>query len=210
MSDARASILEGLRAAVPELRSDFRDLLGPAPKGASWDLAHAFSAKKVGARYVTQGVSTCGLVAAGILRRAGFKLPWLGAAYWDFPAPYKGLDIVSCLTLLGQRTGARRPTGAPVQPGDIRCIGTGLATHVLTVVEVQPGRIISVDGGQVDDWQHGYLQRVKVCSRPEPGPRVVWTIARGRPSRSRHVCAVFSAHCQYVSSNEGFWHVAGS
>jgi len=121
-------------------------------------------------------VSTCGLVAAGILRHAGVRLPWEGEPYWNFRAPYRGLDIVSCLSLLGQRTGSRRKAGEQVEPGDIRCIGSGLATHVLTIVEVQPGRVVSVDGGQVDDRQHGFLQRVNVCRRPEPGPRVVWTI----------------------------------
>lgn len=183
MSDIRDRIVsvahsvEGLRAAVPELRTDFRDLLGPPPKGASWDLSRPFRAwKGPDGKYRTEGCSTCGLVANGILRRAGFKLPWLGAPYWAFTAPYARLDIVSALTLLGQRTGARRAAGDPVQPGDIRCIGSGLATHVLTVVDVQPGKVISVDGGQVDDWAHGYLQRVKVCTRQEPGPRVVWTI----------------------------------
>lgn len=169
--------VEGLRAAIPELRGDFRDLLGPPPKGASWDLSRPFRAwKGPDGKWQTQGVSTCGLAAAGILRRAGFKLPWNGAHYWQFPPPYRGLDIVSALTLLGARTGSRRPAGQAPEPGDVRCIGSGLATHVLTIVDVQPGKVVSVDGGQVDDWAHGYLQRCKVCTRPEPGPRVVWTI----------------------------------
>ena len=93
MSDIRDRIVsvahsvEGLRAAIPELRVEFRDLLGPPPKGASWDLSVPFSCRKVDGHYVTKGVSTCGLVAAGILRRSMFRLPWNGCSYWNAPAP---------------------------------------------------------------------------------------------------------------------------
>jgi hypothetical protein len=172
----QADLVKGLRAAIPELRVDFRDLLGPPPKGASWDLSVPFSCKRVGDRYFTAGVSTCGLVAAGILRRAGFRLPWSGYPYWQAPAPYHGLDIVSCLTQLGAVTEARRPAGERPEPGDVVCIGSGLATHVLTVTGWEGDVMVSVDGGQVDDAAHGWLQRVKVCRRKWGVPRIVWVL----------------------------------
>jgi hypothetical protein len=159
-------------AADPATIEAFRALLGPGP----WDLSVPFSCRKVDGRYVTRGVSTCGLVAAGILRRAGVRLPWIGAPYWHYPAPYTGLDIVSALTLLGQRTGSRRGPGERPVEGDVVCIGSGLATHVLTVVGWEGDVMVSVDGGQVEPAARGYLQCVRVCRRRWGVPRVVWTI----------------------------------
>jgi hypothetical protein len=173
---SEAMACEDYRAAIPETRQQFRDLLGPPPKGASWDLSVPFSCRKVDGKYITRGVSTCGLVAAGILRRAGFRLPWSGYPYWQAPAPYRGLDIVSCLSQLGAMTKARGPAGERPEPGDVVCIGSGLATHVLTVVGWEGDVMVSVDGGQVDAAAHSYLQRVKVCRRKWGVPRIVWVL----------------------------------
>ena len=121
-------------------------------------------------------MSTCGLVSAGILRRSGFKLPWNGCNYWEYPVPFAKLDIVSALSRLGQITESIRPSGQSPFPGDVRCIGNGLSTHVFTIVDVLPDKIVSVDGGAIDDAAHGYLQRVRKTNRPNPQSRVVWTI----------------------------------
>ena len=175
VSEAMACV--GYSAADPDTRDAFRDLLGPPPKGASWDLSRPFRVTRTATGgYMTQGVSTCGLVAAGILRRALFRLPWNGSPYWQAPAPYRGLDIVSCLTLLGQRTGARRPAGERPEEGDVVCIGSGLATHVLTVVGWEDDVMVSVDGGQVEPAARGYLQCVRICRRRWGVPRVVWVM----------------------------------
>jgi len=163
--------VEGLRAATDE--PAFRSLLGEPPKGSKWDLSQPFSCRKVDGKCQTKGVSTCGLVAVGILRRAGLKLPFVGP-YWQWPR-YEGLDVVSALSKLGTVTESRRPAGAMPMPGDVCCIGSSLATHVFTVVDWDGATMISVDGGQVDDAAHRYLQRVKVCRRVWPRP-VVWVI----------------------------------
>lgn len=167
---SEAMAVSGYSAADPDTLPLFRELIGPG----SWDLSVPFSCRKVDGKYVTKGVSTCGLTASGILRHAGFKLPWLGAQPFRFPAPYKGLDIVSAFTLLGQKTKARKST--PPEAGDVCCIGSGLATHVLTAVGWEGDRLVSVDGGQVEDAAHGFLQRVKICRRTWSTMRVVWVI----------------------------------
>lgn len=179
MSDIRDSVVsealavQDYRAAVNT--DDFRDLIGPPPKGAKWDLSVPYSCRKVDGKYQTRGVSTCGLVAAGILTRAGFALPWIGYDYWDYPPPYKRLDIVSALSQIGIQSHARKPPGVRPEPGDVCCIGSSLATHVLTVVGWEGDVMVSVDGGQVDDAAHRFLQRVKVCRRPWPRS-LVWCL----------------------------------
>lgn len=165
-----------LRYAIPATSQAFRELLGPAGKGSKWDLDRPFRCWKDSAgKYRTEGTSTCGLVASGILGRV-LQMPWAGASYWDFPGEYNDLDIVSCFSKLGDKLKVRRPKGARPLPGDICCIGSGLATHVLCAVH-DDGRIVtSIDGGQVDDSSHRYLQRIKVCRRQWDAVRVVWVI----------------------------------
>lgn len=162
---------------------EFRELL---PRGARWDLARPFAVKKDGAKIATVGVSTCGLIAIGILCRAGVPLTWMEDQYWRWQDPqapdrgaYRGLDVVSCLSLLGSRLGARRAAGVYPQPGDVCCIGGGLATHILTVVSVDGHYVWSVDGGQVDQAE-GYLQCVKLIRRDWRGLRVQWVIDPSR------------------------------
>jgi hypothetical protein len=168
-----------LRAAIPETVQAFRELLGPPEKG--WDLARPYRFVQLGGgKYRTEGVSTCGLVASGLLNRV-LRLPWAGHPYWQYPKPYRrpdggGLDIVSCFSQLGLEAKARLRKGQPPQPGDVVCIGSGLATHVLTVVDFDGRIVTSVDGGQVDDAKHGYLQRVRVCRRTWSAMRVVWVL----------------------------------
>ena len=157
----------------------FRELL---PRGAKWDLARPFAVKRDGTKFATVGVSTCGLIAVGILCRAGVPLSWMSDQYWRWQDPqlpdrgaYRGLDVVSCLSLLGARLGARRAAGVYPEPGDIVCIGNGLATHVLTVVSGDGHYVWSVDGGQVDQ-ANGYLQCVKLLRRDWRGLRVQWAL----------------------------------
>ncbi|MFA4900865.1 MAG: peptidoglycan-binding domain-containing protein [Brevundimonas sp.] len=170
---ATALDVQDYRAAIDE--AQFRDLLGSPPLGSRWSLDVPFSCKLVNGKYQTKGTSTCGLVSAGILRRAGMPLPWNGSPYWQSPAPYTGLDIVSEFSRLGQVAKCARPAGAMPVPGDVVCIGQGLATHVLTVVDWDGSTMISVDGGQIDNAANRYLQRVKVCRRSWPR-KLVWCL----------------------------------
>lgn len=167
-----ARSVEAYRAAIDP--DAFRALLGPPPKGSKWDLSVPFSCRLVDGHYVTRGVSSCGLVAVGILRMAGMPLPFTGP-YWRWPPPYTGLDVVSALSRLGQIAACVRAPGAMPVPGDMVCIGSSLSTHVFTVVDWDGSTMISVDGGQIDDTAHGYMQRVKVCRRGWPR-QIVWCI----------------------------------
>jgi hypothetical protein len=158
------------RAACDE--AQFRELLGTPPRGATWDLARPYRFVRLDSGgFRTEGTSCCGLVAVGILRRAGIALPFVGD-YWRWPG-FEGLDVVSALSKLGLDAGARK-TGRP-EAGDVVCIGSSLSTHVFCCIGWEGEVCVSVDGGQVDDTAHRYLQRVRVCRRPWPRP-VVWVI----------------------------------
>jgi len=155
----------------------FRALLGPAWHGSQWQLDRPFRVwKDAAGNYKTEGVSGCGLCANGILRNAGIKLPWLGQDYWSFFPPYQRLDVVSCYSKLGDLTGSRKPKGARPEPGDVFCIGTGLSTHMGTTIDDDGTFVTSIDGGQVDDAAHGWLQMVKECKREWSKLHVVWVI----------------------------------
>lgn len=187
---ANAIWARDLRAADPEAEPILRELLGnpgrwkghPVP----WDLSRAYRAPRAG--QPSQGVSTCGLVAAGLLLRI-VALPWDGYWYWEGPGVYRGRDIVVCLGLLGCQTHARRAAGSRPLPGDPACIGSGLGTHVLTAIEDDGEIVTSIDGGQVDDAAHRYLQRTRRCERLWSGCRVNWVLdieqlVRAYPRRS--------------------------
>lgn len=158
----------------------FRDIL---PMGA-WDLKRPFRIVQLGGGKIrTEGVSTCGLVATRILHDAGIDLSaWVDKPYWKWEDPrhgkamYTGLDVVSCLSLLSHRTGTRRAAGVYPQEGDVCCIGSGYATHILTVVSVDGRYVWSVDGGQVD--KNG-LQCIKLLRRQWWGTRVQWVMDSG-------------------------------
>ena len=155
-------------------RRAFADIL---PSPATW-----YAALKVPYSYSkgqTKGVSTCGLVAVGIMDRAGLPLGWGEQPYGAWVSPVTGkthhFDVVSQLSQLGYDAHARRPAGVYPQPGDVCCIGRGLATHVLTVVNVDGHTVWSVDGGQVDE-TGGYLQCIKLLKRDWRGLPIQWMI----------------------------------
>lgn len=187
---ANALWARDLRAADEETEPLLRSLLGnpgrwrghPVP----WDLSRAYRAPRAG--HPSEGVSTCGLVAAGLLNRL-LDLPWDGHWYWEGPGAYWGRDIVVCLGLLGDQARSRRPAGTRPQPGDPACIGSGLGTHVLTAIEDDGEIVTSIDGGQVDDAAHRYLQRTRRVERLWSACRVNWVLdlealARAYPRRS--------------------------
>jgi hypothetical protein len=173
---ANALSVTDLRAAIQEQEPKFRALLGPAPLNARWDLSRPFRCTRTATGgYLTEGVSTCGLVCSGLLRRVIDLSAWSGS-YWDWKAPYHRLDVVSALTQLGHETGARRPAGERARPGDPVCIGSGLQTHVLTAAGWNGEYLLSVDGGQIDDAAHRFLQRTRACKRLWDALRVAWVL----------------------------------
>lgn len=160
---ANAIWAEGLSAGRPETKDLFRELLGPSWAGHEWDLDHPYRFISLpGGKYRTEGCSTCGLTASGILGRV-VKLPWEGLPYQSGRG-ITSLDAVSRLTQLGFDWKCRLTpeSGLRPKPGDILCIGSGLATHIRTVVKADGDAFESIDGGQVD-MQHGGLQCVSRC-----------------------------------------------
>lgn len=106
------------------------ELCGPPPKGCKrWDF---------------RKLSTCGLVATGIWRKAGADYKWLFE-------PYVIGTAISRIVRHGYRTktwhGPDRHTLPPI--GATVIIGHGLSTHALVVVDHDGDNVISVDGGQV-------------------------------------------------------------
>ena len=163
---ANAISIINVSASDPHTKSIFIDILGPI-KG-QWDINRPFKCSLINNKYVTQGISTCGLVCRGLWRRMGVEMPALYQSYvfgtaisaekafaqknkcWQSPVPDSTL----------------KPS-----PGDYLIIGSGTATHVLTVIELKDDQLISVDGGQLD--KQG-LQMVAKRTRP-------WTIKNNIP-----------------------------
>lgn len=178
---ANALWAKDLRCAVPSQQSLFRQLIGkpgrykgtPVP----WDLDRMFRLAKPGVP--AQGVSSCGLVGAGLLDRL-LSIPWHGCWYREFPPPYGALDIVSALGLLGDRCGAKRPHGERGRPGDPFCMGSGVATHVGTIIDDDGTYLWSVDGGQIDnitdDPKGRALQRTRTVKRLWDAIPLVWIL----------------------------------
>ena len=156
---AHAASISGMEAADKPIRQDWLDLLGKPPPGGYWDLDRPFKCwKDAGGNWQTEGVSTCGLVCLGILRRIGVKLPPL----------YRPYSNGTCMTTIQQCTGWHHAQGADLPgPGDMLIIGSGLATHVFTIINTDNFPIItSVDGGQPGA---GNLQAIKTCTRSWAG-----------------------------------------
>ena len=142
---AHARSIVGVGADVPETRAVFEDLLGPPPKGGRWDIDRPYRCVRgPDGRYVTQGVSTCALVVAGIWRWCGVDAPWLHQ-------PYVIGSAVSRIVGFAQRARAWQgyQRHYPPPPGSCVVMGHGLSTHVMIVVDVDGDVVTSVDGGQI-------------------------------------------------------------
>jgi hypothetical protein len=127
---ANAMSVKDISGADPNTVKIFTDLLGPI--NGTWDLRRT---------------STCGVVARGLFRRIMV----------DMPALYKNYVIGTAITAelnfaqkLKPRSAWVTPTpGLMPNPGDYILIGSGMMTHVLTMIRMEDGYIISIDGGQV-------------------------------------------------------------
>lgn len=178
----------GLSYAVEP--DEFRSILPTPPRGSKWDLDRQFRVKVVPGGYKTEGVSCCALVGIRILHDAGLNLSaWVDEKYREWKDPtgkgrdYSKIDAVTALSLLAHRTGCARPTGAYPQRSDLICIGSGLSTHIATVLSVDGHTIWSADGGSVDvehtKWINGAphaLQAIRLTKRNCRGIRIVWVM----------------------------------
>ncbi len=159
---ANALSVVDLDASDKRTRPVLEALLGPVV--GRWDLDRPFRCYvDAHGRERTEGVSTCGLVAEGLWRRAGVDAPWLRTQYG-----FGGIfDSIERARVFAQRL---RPHPAWHVPGEGRpsagdyvVIGTGKGTHALTVLRWDADDLVSCDGGQTGPTG---LQAIHVCNRP--------------------------------------------
>lgn len=117
-------------------RKKFEWVLGPPPKGSSWDLTHPY--RTVSGK--TTGVSTCGLVALGLARILGASDPRLHQPY-----------------VIGSAMSTIRSLSREVRSEDIPAIGviyhipSMAGGHALTSLGLLPdGMVRTIEGGQTD------------------------------------------------------------
>ena len=135
-----------LSASDPIKKKKFEELLGPI--AGKWDLARPYTCKNVDGKYVTTGVSTCGLVARGLWHRMSIDYPALYSNY--VPGSAISGEISFAKKNKAWQTYVPNSEIKPT-PGDYIIIGSGLSTHALTALEWADESLISVDGGQVDN-----------------------------------------------------------
>ncbi len=156
---ANALSVVDLDASDKRTRPIFAALLGPV--AGKWDLDRPFSATQDRAgKWTTRGVSTCGLVAEGLWRRAGVAAPWLLADYVPGTAISRARIWASRLS---PRSAWHVPGEGRPSAGDYVVVGTGLSTHALTALRWDQDDLVSCDGGQTGPTG---LQAIHVCSRP--------------------------------------------
>lgn len=153
----------GVGASNKKTRPLFENILGPV--NGKWDLDRPFRAIQINGKWVTQGVSTCALVCRGLWKRMNVDMD---AIYKDY---IFGTAISAEITF-ARKNKAWQPNwkdkALDLRPefGDYVVIGSGLSTHVLTVIGWggdNGDTLISVDGGQVDAKN---LQCIKRVERP--------------------------------------------
>jgi len=129
-------------------RQIFEEILGPIH--GKWDLDRPFHVYQSNGRWITEGISTCGLVALGLWRRMNVDMSSLYQ-------PYIFGTAVSSIVGFAKKNNAWQPAWkGPLsdlhpQFGDCCIIGQDINTHVLTTVGYSDGnntQLISVDGGQ--------------------------------------------------------------
>lgn len=147
-----AKKFDGLSAANYEDLARFRQLLGPLPGNTRWDLERPFDAS--GPRVV--GVSTCGLVAEGILRE-------LGAPIEALTKPYVNGTSISRIIIAAQKRGIWKREGLP-DIGDYVVLGPVDNPHAFTLIALGVERWLTLDGGQIEPTQG--LQCIQIRSRP--------------------------------------------
>lgn len=149
--------LIGVQAGEPSTHVRFVEILGIPPVGQSWEpmLATPFSlTENPDGSFRTTGVSTCALVARGILREAGVLDP-------TFEQPYVPASAIADLVGFAKENGALYINGQRMpEPSDVLVVNNG--GHVCTVVEDLGDSFLTVDGGLVGA---GGLQAINTRER---------------------------------------------
>ena len=143
---ANALSVVGISASNEETYKMFENLLGPT--SSYWDLKRPFKVWQEKGKWKTQGISTCGLVARGIWRRVGVNMPKIYNNYNFGMAMIE--EQIFCRSKSAWHVPLKNDNILP-SPGDYIVIGSGLLTHNLTCIELCKNKLISVDGGRVDN-----------------------------------------------------------
>jgi len=146
---ATAALAIDLEAYPGSPTRDAMIALCQSPKGApTWDWDRPFSVK------ARTGVSSCIIAQNGIYREAGCLVP-------SVVGP-KIIGSGSELYAAGLKARCWVVPGPDRRPGvgDAIVLGSGLSTHVRTVLTWEGDVCVTVDGGQVDP-AHGWLQCIR-------------------------------------------------
>jgi len=159
---ANCQHITGYHGGTPETVQAFQRLLGPSTDGryGIWPLDRPYTGRP------TDGISTCAMVALGLLRRLGADNADIRDGYHDDMG--SGLNVAKrwAQRLEPRPAWIRYIPGLLPEPGDI--VQVLAPMHVLTVVgweNAPDGTLmcVSVDGGQVG---LDGLQAVTECRRP--------------------------------------------
>lgn len=158
---ANALSVRGFHGGTPDTYDAFQRLLGPSTDGKYniWPLRKRYDGTPSG------GISTCGMVALGLLRRLGVACTDIMNGYHDDIG--SGLDVAKYWAKSLYPTAWGYPShGSLPEPGDI--VQLLCPMHVLTVIGWEVAAdgtpmCISIDGGQI---HLDGLQTITRCIRP--------------------------------------------
>jgi hypothetical protein len=157
---ATANMLSMVGISAGDNLQKMEDVLGPV--NGRWDLSRPFKCyQDSSGRWVTEGVSTCGLVARSLWRRMKVDMDALYSNYvFGTAISAERMFAIKYNNFVnGSTCGDLIPS-----PGDYLIIGNGLSTHALTCIGWDSLNMFSVDGGQID-LSHNNLQCIKKCER---------------------------------------------
>ena len=161
MEDVRKAMVANAVSLIGISASDnlqkMIDILGSV-KG-TWDLKRPFRCYQKGGRWITEGVSTCGLVARGLWRRMKIDMDSL---YYNYIFG-SAISAERMFAIKNRAFLSMDPNSDLIpSPGDYLIIGSGMSTHALTCIGWNSDTMISVDAGQCDSHN---LQMIKKCKR---------------------------------------------
>jgi len=157
---ANAISFIGISAGNPLTYNKFEKLLGPV--NGKWDLNRPFRVYKKNGKWITQGISTCSLVARSIWRRSGVDMPQIYNNYNLGKSMVEEQRFCRNVEPYGAWHTPRKNDGIVPLTGAYIIIGSGLSTHNITCIGYDGDKLISVDGGRTD---HTGLQCIEKVSR---------------------------------------------
>jgi hypothetical protein len=149
MEDVRKAMVANAVSLIGISASDnlqkMKDILGPV--NGNWDLKRPFRCYQKNGRWITEGVSTCGLVCRGLWRRMKIDM---NALYFNYIFG-SAISAERIFAIKNRSFLSMSPSSSLIpSPGDYLIIGNGLSTHALTCIGWNSDTMASVDAGQTD------------------------------------------------------------